>query len=153
MSDRTGQERQFYTVEALAEETDISERTIYRLCKSGEIRETGFEPVKIGRSLRLRRITIDTPQRQQHWSDLASLAGRFVAYSEDSDLECPEDWFAIKNLLMHLQAEYPDEFGKFRMPIQFFKAFFLREIPDSVIYKLRLIAARRIFQGTCEVCH
>ena len=103
----------------------------------------------------------------KHWDDLAKTAKQFVsiwtAYLDSGrlvtgyivDIDSAEfEHFTLENgyraqlLLRHLKAEFPGEFSS----ITEWKQLLQDPLPPECFKKLLLVANRRTFQGTCEIC-
>lgn len=103
----------------------------------------------------------------KHWEDLAQLANqfsnmwtRFLAsgsvrqgYIVDVDSAAfevlqLETYGLAQSLLTHLKAEFPEEFKS----IDDWRKLLITPLPSGCFQKLGLVANRRTFEGTCDIC-
>ena len=153
--------KEFETIKEYAESHHYSERRVREMCHSGKIKA---ERVGEGRKWLIPIddvATLSPKGGTRHDDDLADLCQRIVLLCEryECDLksiktigELPEfeievafrgkDRILQSYLLDHLKAEFPELIG--------LKS--LDELPKKYINKLRQLAARRSFKGTCDIC-
>lgn len=105
--------------------------------------------------------------REKHWEDLTRIAGqfnnmwtRFLAsgsvrqgYIVDVDSAAfevlqLETYGLARSLLTHLKAEFPEEFKS----IDDWRKLLITPLPSGCFHKLGLVANRRTFEGTCDIC-
>lgn len=103
----------------------------------------------------------------EHWNELTTLVKEFLRLidqytfgvphrSTDEhilDIDGMESWafdnaYLSKNLILHLKNEFPKEFEG----IHHWDDIFKFELPHGCREKLKLVAHRKTFTGTCEIC-
>lgn len=69
-------------------------------------------------------------------------------YSAGFEAFALEEGYLAKCLLTHLKYEFPKEFSV----ITDWKGLLANPPPQGCVSRLRLVAKKRIFEGTCEIC-
>jgi len=100
--------------------------------------------------------------RAKHWNDLACLAEKIVKWWRKYYFEGPHlpeayilddpdfesiDYILGQSLLDHLKAEFPD-----CRDMTHWRELVATKLKSDVVVSMRLVAFRRTFIGTCEIC-
>ena len=134
----------------------------------GQAESIDTEKPQVSKTMLPSQISATDSALKKHWNKLSTLAEKFVSmwleYFEAGTfaegyhiVDVDSMWFEsftnkngymANKLLRHLKAEFPKEFGSMSDWLDLLKY----PLPEGGFDKLRLVAERKTFKGTCDIC-